>query len=92
LPDGKASEPSPPKKRSANCPECERLWTVYTVVTRKYLDATLAQEALAGCGSIDKINVLEAEANELAQWRELARKAVRDHAAMHAGEKPEPPE
>jgi hypothetical protein len=41
---------------------------------------------------MDQVNALEDEALEAAQWRELARKAVRDHAATHAAEKPEPPE
>jgi hypothetical protein len=35
------------------------------------------------------MKILEDEALELAQWRESARNALRDHAAVHAGEKPE---
>jgi hypothetical protein len=48
-----------------------------------YLDAILALEASAGRDRIDQINVLEDEALEAAQWRDLARKAVLDHVATH---------
>jgi hypothetical protein len=40
-------------------------------------------------GDKEQVKILGAEALEAAQWRELARKAVRDHAAAHPGEKPD---
>jgi hypothetical protein len=59
------------------------------LATRRYLEATRAEEVLTPSGDMEKMKILEDEAFEAAQWRELARKAVRDHAATHAGEKPE---
>jgi hypothetical protein len=92
LSDGKASELNPPERRPATCPECERLWKIYSVATRKYLDASLAQEDPAEATDTDRIKFLENQALEASQWRELARKAIRDHSAMHAGLSPETPE
>ena len=45
----------------------------------------MAKETADG---IEKMKILEHQAVEAAQWRMLARKAVKDHAAEHAGEKP----
>jgi hypothetical protein len=91
LAENNPSEPNPSEKQTSNCPECERLWKAYALSTRKYLDATLAVKASAQRDDVEK-KFLEAEALEAAQWRDLARKAIRDHAATHAGEKPEPQE
>jgi hypothetical protein len=85
LPEGKSSELNSPQQRSPNCPECERLWQVYAVATRKHLDAILEKEAATQTDYIGKMKILEQEAVETTQWWALARKAVRDHAATHAG-------
>src|SRR5579859_7511578 len=84
LPDGTSSEHNSPEKGSAKCPECVRLWKVYAVATRKFLDAILAQEDSEARRGIDQIDFLKDQALEATQWRELARKAIRDHAATHA--------
>jgi hypothetical protein len=89
LSNHKYSEPNPSEKRLSACPECERLWKVYALNTRKYLDATRAEEAAAATDNVEKLKILEDEALEAAERRELARKAVRNHAATHAGQKPE---
>ena len=36
-------EPNSPEKPAPTCPECERLWRVYALNTRKYLDLMLAE-------------------------------------------------
>jgi len=76
-------EPNPPEKPAPACPECERLWKVYALNTRKYLDVTLAEGAAAQTDDIANVRILEEEALEAAKLRELARQAVRDHAATH---------
>ena len=77
-------EPNSPEKPAApTCPECERLWKVYALNTRKYVDVTLAEGAAAQTDDIAKVRILEEEALEAAKLRELARQAVRDHAATH---------
>jgi hypothetical protein len=85
LPEDKSSEADFPETRSPDCPECERLWKIYVLATRQHLDAAVAKETADG---IEKMKILEHQAVEAAQWRMLARKAVKDHAAEHAGEKP----
>ena len=62
------------------------------MATRKYLDAMLAQEDSTAPRDIHQIDFLKDQALEATQWRELARKAIRDHAATHAGPAPETPE
>jgi hypothetical protein len=57
------------------------------LATRRYLEIT--QEVSTPTDDGEKMKILEEEAFEAAQWRELARKTVREHAAMHAGEEPE---
>ena len=79
----KLPEPSPPEKPAPTCAECERLWSVYALNTRKYLDVTLAEGAAAQTDDIAKVRILEEEALEAAKLRELARQAVRHHAATH---------
>jgi hypothetical protein len=64
---------------------------VFTLANRSYLDAALAEEAATRGDNVEKMKVLEEDALERAQWREFARKAVKDHAATHAGKKPETP-
>jgi hypothetical protein len=71
------------------CPECDWLWKAYALANRKHLDAILAREGAAQAGDVERLKILEDEAYEAAQWWALARKAVREHAAIHAGEKPE---
>jgi hypothetical protein len=88
LPEGKSSEPNS-RRQSTNCPECERLWQVYAVATRKNLDTILEKEAAAQTNDMGKMKILEQEAVEATQWWALARKAVRDHAATHAEATPE---
>jgi hypothetical protein len=89
MPDHKSSRPDPEAKPSPPCAECERLWRVYTLATRRYIDATLAEEAARQTGDLEKtMKILEDEATEAAEFRDFARKAVRNHAATHAGEKP----
>jgi hypothetical protein len=85
VPEAKSSELNSRQQRSPNCPECERLWQVYAVATRKHLDAILAKEAAAQTDGIGKMKILEQDGVEATQWWALARKAVRDHAATHAG-------
>jgi hypothetical protein len=88
LTDGKCSALNLPESQSEKCPECERLWAVYSVATRKYLDAAFAQKD-PRLVDLSLIEFLEDQAREAAQWRELARKGVRDHAATHAVQTPE---
>jgi hypothetical protein len=76
-------EPNSPEKPPPACSECERLWRVYTLNTRKYLEVTLAEGAAAQTNDIAKVRILEEEALEAAKLRELARQAVRNHAATH---------
>ena len=76
-------EPDSPEKPAPTCPECERLWRVYAINTRKYLDVTLAEGAAAQTDDIPKVRILEEEALDAAKRRELARRDVRDHAATH---------
>jgi hypothetical protein len=59
------------------------------LATRRYLEATRAEEVSMSTADREQMKILEAEALEAAQWRELARKTVRDHAATHPGEKPD---
>jgi hypothetical protein len=59
------------------------------LATRRYLEATRGEEVSTLTGNMEKMKILEDETFEAAQWRELARKAVRVHAATHAGEQPE---
>jgi hypothetical protein len=59
------------------------------LTTRRYLEVTRAEEVSTPTGDMEKMKILEDEAVEAAQWRELARKAVREHAATHAEEQPE---
>jgi hypothetical protein len=89
LPETKPSESNSRQQRSPNCPECERLWQVYAVATRKHLDAILAKEGATQTDDIGEMKILEQEAVEATQWWTLARKAVRDHAATHAEATPE---
>jgi transcriptional regulator NrdR family protein len=84
LPENKSSEPNP--ERRSDCPECERVWNAYAFATRQDLDAVLAKETST---QPEKTKILEDAVKEAAQWRDLARQAVRDHAATHAGEEPE---
>jgi hypothetical protein len=81
---GRSSETNPPEKPSANCPECERLAEVLALASRKYLEAVRAQEASLGSNDFEQIKALENAVVEASQWRELARKALRVHAATHA--------
>ena len=83
LPPNKLPEPNSPEKPAPACPECDRLWKVYALNTRKYLDVTLAEGAAAQTDNIAKVRILEEEALEAAKRRELARRAVRNHAATH---------
>jgi hypothetical protein len=59
------------------------------LATRRYLEATQAEAVSTPTGDTEKMKILEDDAFEAAQWRELARKAVREHAATHAGEQSE---
>jgi len=88
LPENKSSRASSTEKRSPDCPECDRVWKAYALATRKNLDAFLATKASTQTRDIEKMKILEHKALEAAQLWALARKAVRDHAATHAGEKP----
>jgi hypothetical protein len=84
VPEGKSSELNSRQQQSPTCRECERLWQVYAVATRKHLDTILEKEAATQTDDIGKLTILEQEAVEATQWWALARKAVRDHAATHA--------
>jgi hypothetical protein len=64
---------------------------VYALATRKYRDAHLAKRA-AQIDDVGMLKALENDVIEAAQWIALARKAIRDHLATHAGEKPKRPE
>jgi hypothetical protein len=88
LPEDKSSEADFPETRSPECPECERLWKIYVLATRQHLDATVAKETARPTDGIEKMKILEHQAVEAAQWRMLARKAVKDHAAEHAFRNP----
>jgi hypothetical protein len=59
------------------------------LATRRYLETNRAEEVSKLSGDTEKMQILEEEAFEAAQWRELARKAVREHAATHSRDKPE---
>jgi hypothetical protein len=88
LREDKSSEADFPETRSPDCPECERLWKIYVLATRQHLDATVAKETTWQTDGIEKMKTLEHQAVEAGQWRMLARKAVKDHAAEHAGDEP----
>jgi hypothetical protein len=88
LPEDKSSEADFPETRSPDCPECERLWKIYVLATRQHLDATVAKETARLTDGIEEMKILEHQAVEAAQWRMIARKAVKDHAAEHAFKKP----
>jgi len=77
-----------PEREEPVCPECNRLWKVYALATRKSLDAIMTKEAAAQYHDVAGVKILHEKALEATQWWELARKAIRDHVATHAGEKP----
>ena len=62
---------------------------MFTLANRRYLDAIRAEKAAAQADDVENIKILEDVALEEAQWREFARKAVKNHAVMHAGKQPE---
>jgi hypothetical protein len=90
LAQNKSAEPDFPEKRSPDCTECDRVWNGYALATRKHVAAILAREGSTQTDDIEKMKILNDEALEAAHRRALARKAVRDHAATHAGVKREP--
>jgi len=92
LSPGKPPELSLTQKPLVICSECERLWKIYSDATRRYLDATLAKDDPAEDRDIDRKKFLENQALEASQWRELARKAIRDHVATHAAPAPDTPD
>ena len=61
---------------------------MYAFANRKHFDAILAKQTAAETGDIENMKTLEYEAIEATQWWAFARKAVRDHATIHAEEKP----
>jgi hypothetical protein len=79
------SEPDSPQRQ--DCEECNRLWRTYTLATRLQLEAIVAQEAALQSGDVEKIKALKEAAAEAGRSKALARKAVWDHAAMHASTK-----
>jgi hypothetical protein len=87
--ENKSSGSDSPESRSPVCPECKRLWKVYALATRKSLDAIMAKDAAAQQHDVATTKILHDKALEATQWWELARKAIRDHAATHTGEEPE---
>ena len=76
------SEPDFPQRQ--DCEECNRLWTTYTLATRRQLEAIVAQEVALQTGDVEKIKALKEAAVEAGRSKALARKAVWDHAATHA--------
>jgi hypothetical protein len=85
LDENKSEGPNSPEGRWPTCAECKRLWNVYALAT---LDAMMAKEAAAQQDDAANAKTLDDKALEATQWWELARKAIRDHEATHAGEKP----
>ena len=68
------------------CSECERLWSLYAYAAYKHSEVARGTGDAAMSGNPDWKREMKQAVDVAGEWREMARRVLRDHEASHHNE------